>query len=71
MLIYLLYLGREPRELELGLTLTQSHMAQKDLLRVKWMRVRCACKYDRGWVVQPSAVSAMRLGVGVVRVCGH
>ena len=60
---------REPRELELGLT--QSHMTQKPLLRVKWMRVRCACKSDRGWVVQASAVSAMRLGVGVVSLFGH
>ena len=33
---------------------------------VRWMRVRCACNADRRWVVQPSAVSAMRLGVGVV-----
>ena len=71
MLIYLLYLGREPRELELGLTLTQSHMAQKDLLRVKWMRVRCACRSDLEWVVQASAVSAVRLGIGVVSLCGH
>ena len=28
--------------------------------------MRCACKSGRGWVVQASAVSAMRLGVGVV-----
>ena len=30
------------------------------------MRVRCACKSGRGWVVQASAVGAMRLRVGVV-----
>ena len=39
---------REPRELELGLT--QPHMTQKLMLRVKWMRVRCACKSGPRWV---------------------
>ena len=37
---------REPRKLELGLM--QSHMIQEPSLRVKLMRVRCACKPGRG-----------------------
>ena len=32
---------REPSELELRIM--KSHMTQKPVLRVKWMRVRCAC----------------------------
>ena len=61
--------SREPSELELGLIKT--HLTLKQMLRVKWMRVRCASNSDRGWVVQASAVSAMRLGIGVVSLCGH
>ena len=33
------------------------------------MRVRCACKTDRGWVVQASAVSGMRLGRAFLILC--
>ena len=57
--------------LELELELIQTHMKQKPCCGVKWMRVRCACTSDRGWVVQTSAVAAMRLGVGVVSLFGH
>ena len=52
-------------------------MAQKPMLRDEVdacaLRVRCACKSDRGGVVQvqASAVSAMSLGVGVISLCGR
>ena len=50
----------------------QPHMTQKLILRgevdARALRVRCACRSDRGLVVQASAVSAMRLSVGVVSV---
>ena len=59
-----------PSSLELELEPAQSHMAQKPVPRgevdARALRVRCACKSDRGWVVQASAVSAIRMGIGVV-----
>ena len=59
---------------ELELELIQSNMAQKPVLRgevdARALRVPCAHKSDRGWVVQASAVSEIGLGVGIVSPCG-
>ena len=70
-----LTLNRPFKAPELELELTHSYMAQKSVLRgdvdaralrVCAARVRCACKAGRWLVVQTSAVSAMRLGGGVL-----
>ena len=54
---------------ELELELIQSHMTQNQCCGVKWLRVRCASKSDRGLVVQASAIGVVSTSDAQCQIC--